>query len=312
MSDLQKRILRFVGYPEQRIHEDFLRMLRAVRFKATLQYRFASGIEICIQKHAHRSKILSAERIRDELNKILQSPERTQGIDELSETGLLHYILPELDECKNVPQPYQYHQEGDVYTHILECLRSLPVKAPINIVWAVLLHDCGKPATFSSDDDRIRFNGHAEKSGEIATQVLKRLAFSNKDIGEISWLVSHHMHLGSIPHMKRVHQHRMFTHPLFPSLLKVCKADMMGSKPRDLQLYKEVIVLYKQESMLLLEGPAQLLTGKDIMEITRLKTGPKIGELLAQLHEARIEGKVTTKGEAEEFVKKAINNYPKI
>ncbi|MEI6222855.1 MAG: CCA tRNA nucleotidyltransferase, partial [bacterium] len=214
-QDIKAHIIRFIGDPEQRLHEDYLRLLRAIRFKINLGFRYAEGVKEPIQRHAHRILKVSSERIRSELNKILTTKHRARGIDELSQTGLLHYILPELEQCKHVTQPYEFHQEGDVYTHILLALDSLPASTPLYIIWAVLLHDIGKPATFSQENNRIHFNGHTEKSVQLADTILRRLAFSNQERQKILWLISHHMHLGVIPEMRRVKQHTLLTHPLF-------------------------------------------------------------------------------------------------
>ncbi len=302
-EDIKNRIIRFIGDAEKRIHEDYLRVLRAVRFKINLQFRYSEETKKILQRHAYRINTVSAERIRLELNKILASSHRHQGIEELSQTGLLHYILPEVDACKEIPQPNQYHQEGDVYIHILLALESLSAKIPLYIIWAVLLHDIGKPFTFSSESDRIHFDGHTNKSIELADKILKRLAFSNNERSKILWLIQHHMHIGALPNMRRVKQHDLLTHELFPALLKVFRADIAGSKPRDWQSYKLVKKLYKQEKMLLLSQPAKLLTGGDIMQELNLKPGPKIGQLLELVKEAQLQGIIKSKGEALQYLK---------
>jgi len=312
VADIHQRTLRFVGDPNRRIEEDFLRILRAIRFKATFQLRFATGLKEAIQQHAHRIDIVSPERIRIELNKILKSPHRVQGIDELMQTGLLFYLLPEVYACKGVPQPYRYHQEGDVYIHLLECLRSLPKSTPVYLCWAVLLHDIGKPKTFSSDQDRIRFNGHTESGVILAENRLKALVFPKKEIAKITWLIAHHMHLNSIPQMKRVHQHALLTHPLFPALLKVFRADICGSKPRDFSAYREVLSLYKQEHMRLLAQPTRWITGEDVLQITGIQTGPLVGQIIQEAWEQQLEGTIQSKEEAKEWLRKrAILSSPK-
>src|SRR5581483_5837353 len=146
--DLEAGVIRAIGDPGKRFEEDHLRMLRAVRFAA----RFGFGIEpdtlAAIQKRAAEISRISAERIRDELTRILTEGGARRGFELLDESGLLPHILPEIAAMRGVQQPPEYLPEGDVWTHTLMMLERLPPKPPRTLAWGVLLHDVGKPPTF--------------------------------------------------------------------------------------------------------------------------------------------------------------------
>lgn len=304
-EDLKNKILRFIGDPEERIKEDNLRILRAVRFKNALRFKYAPQTFESIKKNASLINNVSFERIRDELNKILMLPGRENAFRELDEAGILKYVLPELLRLKGIKQPEKYHKEGDVFEHIILCLEALPDKISEEVAWATLLHDIGKPDTFSIQD-RIRFNRHAEVGAEITDKVLRRLKFSKNLRENIKWLVNHHMMLGDIPKMRKTRQAHWISHPLFPELLEVLRADALGAKPKDLSLYFELKDLLKQQKEKLLPVPKKLITGDDILKKFHLKEGPQIGKILEKVHKAQLEEEIKTKKEALEFVKKLL------
>ena len=157
-EDIAKRLIRAIGNPEQRFSEDYLRMLRAVRFAARLDFAIEPATLAAIRAGAERIGEVSAERIRDELNMILTEGGAAAGAQLLMDLGLMPAILPEVAKMDGVPQPPEFHPEGDVWTHVRMMLEQL--QAPTRtLAWGVLLHDIGKPPTCSVAD-RIRFNRH--------------------------------------------------------------------------------------------------------------------------------------------------------
>ncbi len=306
-KDLKNKVLRFIGNPDERIKEDNLRILRAIRFKNALCFKYAPQTSETIKKNVHLITNVSWERIRDELGKILMLPGRENAFKELNETGILEFIIPELLKLKSVRQPEKYHKEGDVFEHIILSLEALPDKVSEVVAWATLLHDIGKPDTFSRDD-RIRFNQHAQVGAKLAQKILQRLKFPNNFIADVAWIVEHHMILGDIPKMKRTRQLHWISNPLFPKLLEVLKADELGSKPKDLSLYNYLKKLLKEQEEKLLEAPKKLISGDDIIKKFHLKPGPKIGEILDKIRHAELEEKIKTKKEALDYVKKIIKN----
>lgn len=302
--DLQDKILRFIGDPDERIKEDNLRLMRAIRFKNSLAFSYAPGVLDAIKRNASLINNVSAERLQTELTKILTGPNRGQAFREMADTGLLDYVLPELCEMRGVKQPEIYHHEGDVFEHTMRAIDALPDNPPTEVAWAVLLHDVGKPETFSVSD-RIRFNEHANVGGEIVEVVGRRLNFSNTMRANIDWLVRHHMIMGDILKMKRARQAYYFHNPLFPELLEVLRADTLGTEPPDLSLYNKIKDLADQKE-LLLPMPSVLITGEEIMREFNIPQGPKVGELLDAVHEAQMEEKIHTSEEAKELVRRLL------
>lgn len=304
-DDMKNKIIRFIGEPHERVKEDHLRLFRGVRFKNNLSFKYHPKTKDALMELGHLVDDISRERVAEELTKMLLHPHRAHSLRELDTFGILPRIFPELESCKGVKQPRQYHLEGDVFTHILKALHSLPLEyATKELVWALLLHDIGKPETFSQKTDRIHFDGHAELSAKKAEEVLRRLKFSNAEIAKVTWLVGHHMTIGSIPDMRRAHQAALFWHPWFEDLMRLHFGDESGSAPCDLTLYHRVMKLYHEfkDEKLLEDHFKPLLDGEALQKEFKLKPGPKIRELLQALREAQIEGKVKNKEEAREFV----------
>src|SRR5216683_8241420 len=189
-EDLRNRLVRAIGDPEIRFHEDHLRLLRAVRFAARLDYQIEAGTLRAIQRLHHLILKVSAERVRDELIRILTEGGARRGFELLDETGLLADILPEVAAMKGVAQPPAFHPEGDVWTHTLLMLDELH-EPSVTLALGVLLHDVGKPPTFRVAD-RIRFDGHVEKGVEMTETILTRLRFSNDQIRQATALVANH------------------------------------------------------------------------------------------------------------------------
>ena len=187
-ADLESKILRAIGNPRDRFHEDRLRMLRAVRFAATLGYEVEPATWEALREQAGDLKGVSAERIREELVRIFLSAERLQGFDLLDQSGLMQVVLPEISALKGCEQPPQFHPEGDVYVHTRKMLEMLPEKVSLPLVLSILFHDIGKPRTYSFDpvEKRIRFSGHDRLGAEMTLRLMKRLRFS-REIINATW-----------------------------------------------------------------------------------------------------------------------------
>src|SRR5271165_6601102 len=158
-ADLQAGIIRAIGDPECRFAEDKLRMLRAVRFAARLDYTIEPATFAAIQRMAPGIQQVSRERVRDELTKMLTEGHARSAFELLDSSGLLRQVLPEVDRMHGVAQPPEFHPEGDVWIHTLLLLEKLPPRCSRALAWGALLHDVGKPPTFRVAPDRIRFDG---------------------------------------------------------------------------------------------------------------------------------------------------------
>ena len=301
-KDLDEKIIRFIGDPHARILEDHLRILRAVRFKNTFNFRYHPETYNAIKKHAALINKISRERIHDELIKMLNSKDLRQVFEDLSETGLLQAIIPELEAMRGVAQPIEYHQEGDVWEHTMRALNSLKSTSSINTKFATLFHDIGKPQTFKIKE-RIRFDGHCEVSAEIARKILSRLKFPKKDIDQITWLIKHHMMFIPLTEMNIGRRRHWFLRENFLDLMEVFYADAMGAEPQDLALYNKVMDLYRHDLKTMATKPEPLLNGKEIMKYLNIKPGKLIGEISKKLLEQQLAKKIKTHKQALEWLK---------
>ena len=173
-ADIRARRIRTIGDPIERFSEDHLRMLRAVRFAARFDFALDTAATQAIQKLAPQIHGVSAERVRDEIVKILTEGPARRGFELLDEAGLLREVLPEIKALQGVQQPPEFHPEGDVWVHTLMMLEGLREPTP-TLALGVLLHDVGKPPTFTVRE-RIRFDNHVEVGAQMADEICQRLA----------------------------------------------------------------------------------------------------------------------------------------
>lgn len=313
-ADLEAKLVRFIGDPAARIEEDHLRLLRAVRLKNELGFEYDPNTWQAIVEHAPEIASVSAERIRDELNKMLLAPHRVEALEDLDKLGLLKVILPELEALHGINQEWKFHGKGDVLTHTLLAVKVLPQDIKLEVVWGTLLHDIGKPATKGTVPDkrfggtRTGFYGHHEVGATIAEALLRRLRFPNDQIDLIVWLVRHHMMIHEILEMRVGRQKRWLLDPRLPDLLELHRADASGKgegKRINLQAYQDVKKLMQDERAKP-PPPPKLVDGNDIMKEFKLKPGPRVGELLKLVEDAVWEGEIKTKEEALQLVKKQL------
>jgi poly(A) polymerase len=310
---MEEKLIRFIGNPEERIKEDHLRLLRAVRFKNNFNFQYHPDTYKAIKKHANLISKISKERIRDELNKMIMGANAAHAFEELFELGLLQHIMPEAVKMKGVAQPSHYHHEGDVWEHSLLSLKNLtdeeadpdplPEVISLNLRWATFLHDIGKPDTFKYEKERIRFDGHSEKGAEIALKMLRRLKFPKRNIDRICWLIEHHMMVVPLINMPKKRQRHWFLLDGFPELLELYRADALGITPIDLQAYEKLKKLYRHEIAELKLMPKTLINGDKVMKILKIQPSEKVGEILSLIREKQLEGILKTAKDAEEFIK---------
>ena len=299
-GDLHARLVRAIGEPSVRFAEDKLRMLRAVRFAARLGFAIERRTMEAIEQQAENIGVVSAERVREELTKILTEGGAARGLELLDASGLLAQVLPEIKRMQGVEQPPQYHPEGDVWTHTLMLLGQLQAGASVTLAWGMLLHDVGKPATFTPPDpakrgDRIRFNGHVDVGVAVARTMLARLRFSNDECEQILALVKHHMQFGDVMQMKQSTLKRFLRLPKFDEHLALHRADCMSSHGK-LDLYAFAKRQYEEMGEEEIRPPL-LLTGDDLIA-AGYKPGPRFRVMLDAAEDAQLEGAIATKEEA--------------
>jgi poly(A) polymerase len=301
-KDLEAGIIRAIGDPARRFAEDKLRMLRAVRFAARLGYSIEPETLAAIQLHAHDIQMVSRERVRDELTRMLTEGHARRAFLLLDETGLLKEVLPEISAMKSVEQPPEFHPEGDVFVHTLLLLENLPQPCPPTLAWGALLHDVGKPATFRVAPDRIRFDAHVEVGVKIAEGICERLRFSNHDAAQVLALVDNHMRFGHVARMKESTLRRFLRLPRFDEHIALHRADSLASH-RNLSTYE---FLQKKLTEIPPEKirPTALVTGDDLIAAGYVP-GPRFGEILHAVEDAQLEGRLLSRDQAIDYVKNA-------
>jgi poly(A) polymerase len=302
-DDLHASVIRAIGEPDRRFNEDKLRLMRAVRFAARFAFAIAPETSAAIWRHAHKVRSVSAERLRDELTKILTEGASRRGFELLDQTGLLVEVLPEVTAMKDVQQPPQYHPEGDVWTHTLMMIEGLPTGGSPTLAWGVLLHDVGKPPTFRSakeTGDRIRFNNHVEVGVRMAEEICRRFRFSNEETGQILALIANHMRFKDVERMRASTLKRFVRLPLFSEHMALHRLDCLSSHRR-LDAYDLVGRLLNDTPPEHI-NPPKLLTGDDLQEMG-YQPGPLFSEILRSLEDAQLEGEIETQEQAKEHVR---------
>jgi poly(A) polymerase len=281
-------------------------MLRAVRFAARFNYQIDPATLNAIQNLAPKIHQVSAERMREELTKMLTEGQARRAFELLDQTKLLREVLPEVAAMKGVAQPPQYHPEGDVFIHTLLLLEQLHPDSNSNTIsktlaWGALLHDVGKPPTFRIAPDRIRFDGHVDVGVKMAAEILRRLRFSNHETDQILALVDNHMRFGDVQRMKQSTLKKFLRLPAFDEHLELHRIDCLSSHGQ-LSTYE-----YAQQQLHSMPPeairPAPLITGRDLIE-AGYKPGPRFKEVLGAVEDAQLEGRLLSREEAMEFVQR--------
>lgn len=296
-ADLRAGVVRAIGEPAQRFREDHLRLLRAIRFAAGLNFRIEPMTWAAIRALSGAVQTVAMERVRDELTRILTEGGAREGFELLDASGLLQEILPEVAAMKGVEQPPQFHPEGDVWRHTLLLLEKLDQPTP-TLAWGALLHDVGKPPTFRVAD-RIRFDGHVEVGVEMAGRILSRLRFSREDSEQILRLIANHMKFKDAAAMRESTLKRFVRQPAFDEHLELHRLDCLSSNGQleSYELVKKKLAEYSEEQL----KPAPLVTGRDLIE-WGYEPGPKLGAILAALEDAQLEGTIGSKEGARRMV----------
>ncbi len=296
--DLKAGVLRAIGDPADRFGEDHLRMLRCIRFSAQLGFSIERGTWQALVRMAPRIRSVSAERIREELTRLLISPRAGLGLRLLARSGLLRHVLPEVERMRGVAQPRAYHPEGDVFRHTARVLEGL-WRPSTELAWAALLHDVGKPPTFEKSKARgrirLRFPEHARVGAEMTQGIMKRLRFSKSETGAVVAMVANHMTFKDVPSMRRSTLRRLLSRPTFEEELALHRADCRASHGSlaNVTLLRRAQREFSQEPL----RPPRLINGQDLIDMG-FPPGPMFGPVLAAVEEAQLDGRVRTREEA--------------
>jgi poly(A) polymerase len=248
---------------------------------------------------AEQIRVVSRERVRDELTRMLTEGHAHRAFQLLDQSRLLENVLPEISVMKGVQQPAEFHPEGDVFVHTLMLLDHLPQPCPPTLAWGALLHDVGKPPTFRVAADRIRFDDHVEVGLRMAEEIGRRLRFSNDDTEQILSLVRNHMRFGDVMRMKDSTLKKFMRLPRFDEHMALHRADCLASHG-NLSAYAFVEQKHQEippESM----RPSKLVTGDDLIAAGHTP-GPKFREILEAVEDAQLEGRLVSRDQALAFV----------
>jgi putative nucleotidyltransferase with HDIG domain len=303
-EDLQARRIRAIGNPQARFAEDRLRMIRAIRFAASLKFAIEDETFQAIKELAPTLTQISWERIGEEITRILIEGGARTGFELLDATGLLQIALPEIEAMKGVEQSSDYHPEGDVFTHTMLTLSHLGSPSE-TLGYGCLLHDVGKPICVRREGDRITFYGHTEKGAEMAEQVLIRLKRGRAVRERVAYLVQNHLRHTQAPKMRLSTLKRFLREDGIDELLELARIDALSASG-DLQYYRfctERLAELKQEEI----RPAPLLRGRDLIEMG-FTPGPVFSAILKQVEDAQLGGELTSHEQAVEWVNRRYGN----
>jgi len=299
--DCAAGVIRAIGDPAARFTEDYLRMIRAVRFSARFGFAIEPDTWNALTNQAGNILKNSAERIFAELDKIVCGRNAGRALELLRESGLLAHILPEVDALYGVEQPPQFHPEGDVFTHTVIALSLL--NKPSQIVgWSALLHDIGKPKTMVIAD-RIRFSNHDNVGARMAEKILRRLKASVALIENVNSVVANHMNFMNVTKMRLSTLKKFLARPTLEDELELHRVDCMASHG-DISNYD--FIRQKQQELPVAEiKPVSLINGKDLIALGFVP-GPLFGTIIGEAYDLQLENKLLTREESLEWVK---DNY---
>ena len=299
-QDLERGLIRAVGDPRERFQEDHLRLIRAVRFAARLGFEIESETRQAMCDLAHTIRLVSAERLQQELRIILTDRDPAGALRLMDRVGLLGMIFPEIEDMKGCEQPENYHPEGDVFVHTMLTVEKLGPYPGFELAMAALLHDVGKPPAARKGGSKC-FPNHLQIGERMARRICRRLRLSNSETERICWLVERHLYFKDAQNMRESTLKRLFAEPGFEQLAEIHRADALASWG-NLEDYNYVMEQREQLTEEEVEPP-RLLTGDDLIEMG-YKPGPLFGEVLEEVRDAQLEGEVTTEQEAQTLARK--------
>jgi poly(A) polymerase len=303
--DLERRVIRAIGDPRLRFQEDRLRMMRAVRFAASLNFAVEAETFDAIRQSAPSIARIAWERIGDEVTRLLTEGGARRGFELLDESGLLAVLLPEISALKGTPQSPDYHPEGDVFQHTMLLLGHLDSAASETLAYGCLLHDVAKPVCLRREGQRITFYGHTERGAMMAEEILKRLKRSRSVWEQVAYLVRNHLRHVQAPQMRLSTLKRFLRQEGVEELLELTRIDALSSNG-DLRYYrfcKERLVELKDEEI----RPEPLLRGGDLIALG-LKPGPIFTDILRQAEDAQLGGELQSREEALQWLQRNYGN----
>jgi poly(A) polymerase len=301
-EDIRQKRVRAIGEPALRFEEDFLRLLRAIRFAARFDFIIEERTWKALQEKVGGIVRVSPERVFQEIDKMISGPNPERALALLDHSGLLPLVLPEVAATKDVRQPEEFHPEGDVFVHTCKTL-SLLVRPSRIVAWSALLHDIGKPGTMTVSD-RIRFSNHQHAGAKIAASALRRLKAPGNLIEGVCACIENHMNFMNVRKMRLSTLKKFLSRPLFEEEMELHRADCLASHG-DVSNYD--FLRQKQKEIPIHEAkPKPLLTGKDLIALG-FAPGPAFGKILDEAYDAQLEAKIATKEDVVSWAKQLLS-----
>jgi poly(A) polymerase len=299
--DLRNGVIRAIGNPAERFEEDHLRILRAVRFATRLDFAIAPETWDAMRLYAPSIQRIAAERIGDELVRIMTEGGAASGLDLLIASGLAATILPEVLPLADCPQPPNFHPEGDVYRHSCLMLSMLEAGCAETLAFGALLHDIAKPQCLAvAADGKMTYYGHTEQGAEVAREILRRLKRPRVVQERVAYLVRDHLRMCMAPRMRPATLKRMIAEDGFDELLELSRLDTLASSSH-LGFYhfcRRARAGMSAEEI----RPHPLIGGDDLIALG-FKPGPDFKRILRQVEDLHMDGALTTPEEALRYVR---------
>ena len=299
LNDLRDKVLRAIGDPSARFREDKLRLLRAARFAARFGFRIDPATRGALVAMADQLPVVAAERIAQELRRMLVHETRARAMDLMMDTGLMTAVMPPVVAMRGIFQGKPVQPEGDLWAHTLLVLDLLPREPTFPLALAALWHDVGKPPTRSVHHGRPSFHNHEAAGREIADDLGRRLKLSNSERERVAWLVEYHQYLGEARRLREAKLKRILASPGIEELLALHRADALASTGDASQIdYCEFYLRTQPGGPI---NPPPLVTGHDLQRHGHVP-GPHFAMILEQVREAQLDRIVGSKREALEWI----------
>jgi tRNA nucleotidyltransferase/poly(A) polymerase len=300
MRDLRAGIIRAIGNPDERFEEDHLRILRAIRFAARLNFTIDPATWSAMIRSAPKIGQIAAERIGEEITMMMTEGGAARAMDLMMDSGLMNLLLPEVVEMRGCAQPENFHPEGDVYTHTRIGVAMLPAGCSETVAFGILLHDIAKPRCRAETGDKVTFYGHVEQGAVMAAEMLSRLKRSHDVQERVAYLVKNHLKLCMAPRMRPATLKRMLAEDGFDELMEVAFMDAMASSS---YLGFWHFCKHAMSTMTAQEiRPPRLIGGEDLKQLG-FTPGPRFKAILKDVEDQQLDGILATRDDALEYVR---------